>query len=605
MWRWLHNLPRAVRQQCQGTGAAGVHVEDIHEKDSSTKSNEGACQWKTHCKHRSEWYGNGEKGSGPDKHDFWRMLHGSYSPIDALSLGGLVALGINLGQFKCLHWRFRKQEGDYRPCVLSKVLLHSMHTSAAALPRAGRVTVKTESYPCGVNSGGHRERKTHSRAAKGTSHVVQLRKPAAHCDVCISPAETPYQAQNGGQKTEDQTEQTDKAQEAKEEIIESLEDAFSNFEAICRKYTAVGKGIMGLQEAELGNLKAAIGLWMESGKLGHAKSNFNLAVCYEFGIGLKKDFGEAVRLYKLGAEELHPQSMYNLGVLYMEGNMYTPRDTKRGLNLISTAADFGLPEAQCYLGVHYSQEDSENPSKAVHYLTLAANQQYAEGEYMLGMCYEHGYGVEENLCRAAALYSKAAEKSHPEALYSLAVFHKQGLAGLPVDDACSERLMTQAAECGSQEAKEILQSEKTNQAISVINQAKDSLKLKVNSGKEIEKVIHPSVSFPCLTDLLREQMIQLNKDFHPFSDTGTVSQLYMQLMALQGSGVTSVPTDISKPTTSIEDSDSGVLFRLGSLEDEEEDFNGWEQQFQVSGPVISSSLQRNVTVPDMNILPCL
>lgn len=48
---------------------------------------------------------------------------------------------------------------------------------------------------------------------------------------------------------------------------------------------------------------------------------------------------------------------------------------------------------------------------------------------MLGMCYESGYGVEENMCRAADLYAKAADSGHPDAIFSLAMFHRDGLGG--------------------------------------------------------------------------------------------------------------------------------------------------------------------------------
>ena len=53
-----------------------------------------------------------------------------------------------------------------------------------------------------------------------------------------------------------------------------------------------------------------------------------------------------------------------------------------------------------------------------------------EAQYILGMCYESGYGVEENPCRAADLYAKSADSGHPDATYSLAIFHRDGFGGI-------------------------------------------------------------------------------------------------------------------------------------------------------------------------------
>lgn len=73
---------------------------------------------------------------------------------------------------------------------------------------------------------------------------------------------------------------------------ESLKAIFQDFQGVCRTYTATGKGIMGMQAAEGGDMSKAAKLWEEAGKLGNAKSKFNLALCYEKGSGVKKSLSK-------------------------------------------------------------------------------------------------------------------------------------------------------------------------------------------------------------------------------------------------------------------------------------------------------------------------
>lgn len=56
--------------------------------------------------------------------------------------------------------------------------------------------------------------------------------------------------------------------------------------------------------------------------------------------------------------------------------------------------------------------------------------QNPEAQYFLGICYEQGLGVEVNECKAAHLYSQAAQSGHDGALYNLAVFHEYGIGGM-------------------------------------------------------------------------------------------------------------------------------------------------------------------------------
>ena len=53
---------------------------------------------------------------------------------------------------------------------------------------------------------------------------------------------------------------------------------------------------------------------------------------------------KAVKYYSLAAEANHPEALYNLGLVYMEGSHGFPRDEKHGLKLLHQAADQDLAE---------------------------------------------------------------------------------------------------------------------------------------------------------------------------------------------------------------------------------------------------------------------
>lgn len=55
---------------------------------------------------------------------------------------------------------------------------------------------------------------------------------------------------------------------------------------------------------------------------------------------------QAVKLYRSAASDFHPQSMFNLGLMYLNGTSQTPQDPEKGLELVTLAADFGLIEVK-------------------------------------------------------------------------------------------------------------------------------------------------------------------------------------------------------------------------------------------------------------------
>ena len=52
---------------------------------------------------------------------------------------------------------------------------------------------------------------------------------------------------------------------------------------------------------------------------GHASSQYNLGVMYEWGNGVPKDYIKAMKWYQLSAEGFHKDAQNNLGAMYSKG----------------------------------------------------------------------------------------------------------------------------------------------------------------------------------------------------------------------------------------------------------------------------------------------
>ena len=81
------------------------------------------------------------------------------------------------------------------------------------------------------------------------------------------------------------------------------------------------------------------------------------------------------------------------------------------------AADQGLAEAQCFLGIGYANGEGipQNYGEAAKYFKLAADQGFAEAQHYLGICYVNGEGVPQNYREAAKCIKMAADQGFAEA----------------------------------------------------------------------------------------------------------------------------------------------------------------------------------------------
>jgi TPR repeat protein len=185
-------------------------------------------------------------------------------------------------------------------------------------------------------------------------------------------------------------------------------------------------------------------------------------LAFQLARALEKDGGfealaEAVRLYRLAAEQGHAAAQYNLGAFYENGHAGLPRDDEEAARLYRLAADQGLALAQARLGLFYMAGRGGLPKddqETVRLSKLAADQGVGIAQESLGLLYESGRGgLPKDDKESARLYKLAADQGVASAQGSLGRFYETGRGGLPRDDQEAARLYRLAADQGNTNAQ--------------------------------------------------------------------------------------------------------------------------------------------------------
>ena len=112
---------------------------------------------------------------------------------------------------------------------------------------------------------------------------------------------------------------------------------------------------------------------------GEANLNFNFAVQYNYGWGVPQDYKEAVKWYKLSAEQGSSGAQSSLGLMYKNGE--------------------GVPQ---------------NDIEGVKWLRLSAEQGDLSGQNNLGVAYRDGRGVLQDYILAHMWLNLAASKGNKQ-----------------------------------------------------------------------------------------------------------------------------------------------------------------------------------------------
>jgi uncharacterized protein len=184
-----------------------------------------------------------------------------------------------------------------------------------------------------------------------------------------------------------------------------------------------------------------------------AEAQFNLGVRYYKGKGVPQDDKEAVKWYRLSAEQGFEKAQYILGFMYHKG-LGVSQDYKKAVKWYRLSAEQGNTKAQNNLGMMYvnGQGVLQNNKEAVRLYRIAAEQGNANAQNNLGRMYNQGLGVPKDLKEAVRLFRLSVEQGDVYGQFNLGLMCHEG-KGVPQDYKEAVRLYRLSAEQGNAKAQ--------------------------------------------------------------------------------------------------------------------------------------------------------
>lgn len=170
--------------------------------------------------------------------------------------------------------------------------------------------------------------------------------------------------------------------------------------------------------------------WFEKAALhNHSKACIRLAQCYENGLGVDQNRDRAVCLYEQAAELGETEA--NFILLRIKKGTSKPSDKKARNATASVNTNKGLSaEEAIMLGdEYYYGKNGKNIDfgQAIKFYNIAAKQNNADAEYILGTLYFDGICVSKNYEKAVYWFDRAASHKHAKAHFRIAQCYEKGL----------------------------------------------------------------------------------------------------------------------------------------------------------------------------------
>lgn len=145
---------------------------------------------------------------------------------------------------------------------------------------------------------------------------------------------------------------------------------------------------------------------------------------------LDKCYEDGISLYEKAASLGFKEAMFNLGVIYDNGEI-CEKDTYKAIMWYQRAAELGDAQSMDNLAflLENGPEDMRNEEAAFKWYMKAAEAGLSKAWNDVATCYKHGVGVSQSVENAREYYIKALEFEEPEiAYYNLFLLYADGIA---------------------------------------------------------------------------------------------------------------------------------------------------------------------------------
>ncbi|MDA8000445.1 MAG: sel1 repeat family protein [Alphaproteobacteria bacterium] len=177
----------------------------------------------------------------------------------------------------------------------------------------------------------------------------------------------------------------------------------------------------GLDALLKGDYETALQEWEPLAEQGDAKAQYSLGNLYYFGNGVPRNYEMALKWFRPAAEQGLARAQYNLGTLYLpyQGEFCSIFDGPR-FDCIDVPIHSHSVTAFPFISRADDPQNHERSYEmALKWYRLAAEQGYANAQFVLGQMYAIGKGVPQDSETAMRWYHLAAEQGHAQALHHL------------------------------------------------------------------------------------------------------------------------------------------------------------------------------------------